>query len=229
MCCTAKSSVTSWWILAMMSLFLWYRNDRYDRVLSAFVFSLGMVQLIEYGVHNSANPDQAGRALFVVLWFQCFVLSLGTYLFIRSSINNHAPTLMEEISLGISRGSLLLFSLFFFAALCFSIIPGNNFSGTPGNSGYIEWMLNEKPLFGNWAWLYLAGIFLPLFLIFSYYSCTNIRMAVLIAYSIFSVVYAALNYNSRVFSSSWCYLSLGFAFVAFFMGIIPPETDAFSL
>ena len=72
-------------ILALMSLFLWYRNQRYDRALSVFIFTLAMVQLIEYGIHSGADPEQSGRALFITLWLQCLVLAIGVYIFINDN------------------------------------------------------------------------------------------------------------------------------------------------
>jgi hypothetical protein len=88
MSCTGKSSVTAFWILLMMSLFLWYRNERYDRTLSVFVFTLGIIQLIEYGVQSGANPNQSGRMLFITLWLQCLVLAIGIFIFITGSPNS---------------------------------------------------------------------------------------------------------------------------------------------
>lgn len=227
MCFTAKASVTSWWILAMMALFLWYRNEKYDRALSIFVFTLGLVQLLEYGIHSGTDPHQSGRALFITLWLQCLVLAIGVFIFIKESReqdNNRNPTTTENIVHTIAGWNLFLFGIVFVVSLVLSFTSGSTFSGAPGPSGHIEWHMNGGSLLGKWGWLYLVGIFVPLVLIFAYYMWADIEIAILIIYGILSAAYVMSNYPSDAFSSMWCYLSIGFAFLAFFLGIIPSDT-----
>lgn len=221
MCYTAKASIISWWILALMSLFLWYRNEKYDRALSVFIFTLGLVQLIEYGIHSGTDPNQSGRALFITLWLQCLVLAIGVFLFINGSVDTDNPTLTENIVHVISGWNLFLFAIVFVVALVLSFTSESTFSGAPGKSGHIEWYMNGGPLLGNWGWLYIVGVFVPLILIFGYYMWADIGIAILIMYGILSAAYVLSNYPTNAFSSMWCYLSVGFAFLAFFLGIIP--------
>lgn len=223
---TAKASITSWWILAMMSLFLWYRNEKYDRALSVFVFTLGLIQLIEYGIHSGADPDQSGRALYITLWLQCLVLAIGVFLFISDSVDPDNPTLTENIVHTIAGWNLFLFAIVFVVALILSFISDNTFSGAPGKSGHIEWYMNDGMILGNWGWLYIIGLFVPLILIFAYYMWADIAIAILILYGALSAVYVMTNYPPNAFSSMWCYLSLGFAFLAFFLGIIPSNSES---
>lgn len=228
MCFTAKASITSWWILAMMALFLWYRNEKYDRALSIFVFTLGLVQLLEYGIHSGTDPNQSGRALFITLWLQCLVLAIGVFIFINESRNrdvNHNHTTTENIVHTIAGWNLFLFAIVFVVSLVLSFTSGNTFSGAPGSSGHIEWYMNDGPLLGKWGWLYLVGILVPLLLIFAYYMWADIEIAILIIYGILSAAYVMSNYPPNAFSSMWCYLSIGFAFLAFFLGIIPCDTN----
>lgn len=225
MCMNAKASITSWWILALMSLFLWYRNYKYDRALSVFIFTLGLIQLIEYGIHCGADPQQSGRALFITLWLQCLVLAIGVFIFIktdRDSHTNHSTS--QNIIQIISGWNLFLFAIVFVVSLVLSFTANHNFSGAPGPSGHIEWYLNNKPLLGPWSILYIVGVFLPLFLIFAYYSWADIGIAILIIYSALSACYVMANYPPNAFSSMWCYLSIGFAFLAWFVGIFQSTT-----
>jgi hypothetical protein len=228
MCYTAKASVTAWWIMALMALFLWYRNEGYDRALSIFVFTLGLIQLIEYGIHSGANPQQSGRMLFITLWLQCLVLAIGVYIFINGLKDDHNPTMSENIIHTIAGWNMMLFSFIFVVALLFTFFSDNQFSGAPGSSGHIEWYLNDQPLMGKYGWLYIIGIFVPLILIFGFYSWANLGIAVLILYGILSAAYVISNYSSAAFSSMWCYLSVGFAFLAWFMGIIPASSSTCS-
>jgi len=109
----AKSSIVSWWILALMSLFLWYRNEKYDRALSVFIFTIGLVQLIEYGIHSGTDPTQSGRALFIILWLQCLVLAIGVFIFIKSSTDPDNPSITENVVNIIAGWNLFLFAIIF--------------------------------------------------------------------------------------------------------------------
>jgi hypothetical protein len=221
MCYTAKASITSWWILALMSLFLWYRNEKYDRALSIFVFTLGLLQLIEYGIHSGSDPHQSGRALFITLWLQCLVLAIGVFIFIDGVKDTNNPTMTENIVHTIAGWNLFLFAIIFVVALILSFTSGNTFSGAPGSSGHIEWYMNDGPLLGKWGWLYIIGIFVPLILIFAYYMWADIGIALLILYGALSASYVLVNYPPNAFSSMWCYLSVIFALLAWTVGIIP--------
>lgn len=222
MCFSAKASISSWWILALMSLFLWYRNEKYDRALSVFVFTLGLIQLIEYGIHSGSNPQQSGQALFITLWLQCLVLAIGVFLFISQSIEPDTISTTEKVVHIIAGWNLFLFAIIFVIALIMSFTAGWTFSGAPGSSGHIEWSLNNGNLLGKWGWLYLLGVFIPLILIFAFYLWADIGIAILILYGALSAAYVMTNFPSNAFSSMWCYLSIGFAFLAYFLGIIPP-------
>lgn len=219
MCYTAKASVTAWWILAMMSLFLWYRNEKYDRALAIFIFTLGIIQLIEYGIHSGADPDQSGRALFITLWLQCLVLTIGVFVFITSSRDPDNISTQENIIEIIAGWMLVLFVIIFIAAVILSYTL--DFSASPGSSGHIEWYMDGMPFFGKWGFLYLVGIFGPLILLFGFYDWSDPGIAVLIIYGLLSFGYVSGNYPSQAFTSMFCYLSVGFAFLAWWTRIIP--------
>ena len=129
MCETAKASITSWWILALMSLFLWYRNEKYDRALSVFVFTLGLVQLIEYGIHSGTDPHQSGRALYITLWLQCLVLAIGVFIFINSKKDPDNPSISENVINTIAGWNLFLFAIVFVVMLVLSFTSENVFFG----------------------------------------------------------------------------------------------------
>lgn len=204
-----------------MALFLWYRNEKYDRALAVFVFTLGLIQLIEYGIHSGTDPNQSGRALFITLWLQCLVLAIGVFIFINDARDTMNPTTTEKVVHTIAGWNLFLFAIVFVIALIMSFTSGASFSGAPGPSGHIEWYMNGGPLLGQWGWLYLIGIFVPLILIFAFYMWADIEIAILILYGALTATYVMANYSSNAFSSMWCYFTVGFAFLAWFLGIIP--------
>ena len=226
MCETAKASITSWWILALMSLFLWYRNEKYDRALSVFVFTLGLVQLIEYGIHSGTDPHQSGRALYITLWLQCLVLAIGVFIFINSKKDPDNPSISENVINTIAGWNLFLFAIVFVVMLVLSFTSENVFFGAHNPSGRIEWYKDGQQLLGAWGWLYLIGILIPLLLIFAYYMWADVGIAILILYGILSAIYVLANYPPASFNSMWCYLAVGFAFLAWFVGIIPSNNNS---
>lgn len=222
MCFTAKASVSAWWIMALIALFLWYRNENFDRALSIFVLTLGLIQLIEYGIHNNANGAQGGKALFITLWLQCLVLAIGVFIFIKVAVaNGSSGQKFLELLAGLN---LILFAVIFVLALIYTFFSSAQFTAVVGASGHIEWYRNGHALMGNVGILYLIGIFVPLFLIFWYYRFANIGIALLIIYGILSAAYVISTYPPEAFSSMWCYLAVGFAFLAWMIGIIPSST-----
>ena len=221
MCFTSKASVSGWWILAFMSLFLWYRNESYDRALAIFVFTLGLIQLIEYGIHSGADPSQSGRLLYITLWLQCLVLAIGVFVFIQCDKEHEEASTKNNLVHSIAGWNLLLFSIIFIVTLITSFTSGATFSGNVGSSGHIEWYQNGGSILGSYGWLYLIGIFLPLFLLFSYFAWADIGTAILILYGILSAVFVLSKYPPAAFTSLWCYLSVGAAFIMWMIGIIP--------
>lgn len=203
----------------MMSLFIWYRNERFDRALAIFVFALGLIQLIEYGVHSGVSPGQAGQALFLTLWLQCLVLSIGVFVFIKGARDPDETSTRENVVSLISGWNVVLFAVVFLAAVIYSFTA--NFSAAPGPSGHVEWYTNGGAFLGRWGWLYLVGVFGSLFLLFAFYNFADLSLAILILYGLLSFAYVARNFERQAFTSMWCYFSVGFAFLVWFLGIIP--------
>lgn len=228
MCTTAKESLSAWWILCFMTLFLWYRNNTYDRALSCFIFTLGLVQLIEYGIHSGADPSQSARALFLILWLQCLVLAIGVFLFIKSDTNpkkNDVVDVNDGAVLIISGWNLLLYAIIFIVGLGWSFYADeNNFdSKTNEDFGCVEWSMNGGSILGNWWILYIFGIFCPLILLFAHYQWSCMPLAILIGYGLLSAGYVANKYPPHALASMWCYLGIGFAFLAWYIGMIYPS------
>lgn len=226
----AKSSLSSWWILAMISLFLWYRNDKYDRALSVFIFTLGLIQLINYGICSGSDPLQSGQALFITLWLQCLVLAIGVFIFIKGSVPEDTISTRESIVTIISGWNVFLFSIIFVVMLILSFTW--NLSAGIQSNGSVEWKSTSdnstSSLLGKWTWLYLLGIFVPLFLIFTYYSWSDVGIAILILYGALSAGYILAEYPIDSFINTWCYFSIGFAFIAWLSGLFQNTSPSIS-
>lgn len=218
---SAKTSVTTWWILALMSLFLWYRNINYDRALSIFVFTLGLINLIEYGIYSGTDSSSSARAIYIILWIQCLVLSISAFILIQQDKDPDNPSITENIIHTISGWNLFLFAIIFVVCLVISFTSAGVFSATPSDTN-ISVSLNGGKLLGHWSWLYALGIFIPLFLLFGYYMWSDIGLALLILY-VFMVAIYVLNVSSSnsqtILTTTLQYLFVGFAFLSWFVGI----------
>jgi len=206
MCFSAKSSLIAFWILVVLAVLLWYRNQAYDRVLAAFVFALGLIQLIEYGIWSGASPSQAGKALFLTLWLQVLILAIGVFIYLKTAL---------------AGASLVLFAVVFLVALFYVFAGKANFSAAPGASGHIEWYRNGGFLLGNWGYLYLLGLFRPFVLLLAHYHWQNIGLMVLIAYGLLSIAYISYKYPPQAFGSAWCFVSIIFVFLIWIVNLVP--------
>ena len=167
-----KVSLIAWWIIAVMSLFLWYRNIAHDRVVAAFAFTLGLVQLISYGVANQINLSQADKLLFLTLWLQCFILSLGLYVYTRDNF------------------SMIMFIIFSVILLLAVIYVINN---------HDDFINRSESILGSFSFIYFLGIIIP-FIVLAFHQ-SNIGIYMLLLYIVvvgyyltFSLFNVALSY-----------------------------------
>lgn len=204
---TAKNAITSWWILAMISLFLWYRNITYDRTLSVFIFLLGIIELIEYGILCGTDPAQSKKTIFITLWLQCLVLAIGSFILLKNNPASEVPSTRMNIITQISAWNIFLFAIIFIVAVITTLM-----------SNPINFMSNT--ILGQWEWLYAIGILLPLFLIFGYLKWADIGIALIIIYIALALVYIKTYCTSLIIIN---YLIVGFAFISWIIGIIPEQ------
>lgn len=225
MCFSAKASFLAWCILSFMSLILWFRNKRYDRALAGFIFIIGLIQLVEYFIHiQSLDKNTAGKSLYLILWLQCLVLAGGVYLFIKGKGAATTGGGGSGVFTNIALGNLILFAFIFISAVVLAFTVYNySFSGAPGKSGHVEWYRDGKPLLGTSGIFYLFGIFFPLLLLFLYYAIVvkkfDLGMLLLILYGILSACYVWKTFPPQAFSSMWCFLAVGFAFLVWSLDI----------
>lgn len=215
---TAKISIVSWWIFALMSLFLWYRNLSYDRSVSIYFFILSLIQLIEYGVYSGGDPQQAGTALYIILWLQCLVLAIGVFVFIKSYDDIYQTT-TKNIIKTISSWYLIIYSAVFLIALVSMFASNNSYSINIRDDGNIEWMSNGSEILGNWNWLYIIGMIVPFILLFGFFGWADIGIACIILYIILSALYVGYFYNPYEFNSMWCYYALIIVFLVWIFGM----------
>lgn len=185
---------------------LWYRNNSYDRVISAFVFVLGMVQLIEYGIYNSMDENQGARLLFIVLWLQCLVLAVGVYM--------TQKTLASSLLLWV-------FIVIFAVAVIYSMF---SFDDTFFDGANIRsWFTDKSTSLGSLNWLYMLGIIIPFIILLSYTDWSSIVLWILVIYLIVAFIVLSMLRSSI---SIPCYIAIGFVFLAWIMGIFAEDRIA---
>jgi hypothetical protein len=219
MCYSAKSSLSAWIIISLISLMLWYRNEAYDRALAPFIFTLGLVQLIEYGIHSTMNPEHGAKLLFITLWLQCFIFALSVYV-LAGALSNEEQLWLTRVVSGIL---LAVFLIVFAASILYVLTTEDTFNASVGSTGHIEWnrgtTTGRTSLLGWWSVLYLLGIFAPLLILLAMWSWTDIGLWILLAYGVGSAFFVWWLFPPEAFSSMWCYLVVGFAFLAWMVGI----------
>lgn len=207
-----------------MAFFLWYRNVTYDRVLTVFIVTLGLVGLLEYGVHSGGNINQIGTVLFLLFWLQCVALAIGVSVILESRTDSH-DSKHQLFLLTIGRWLVFLYAVIFLLVLFFPI--SRPFLGAhlappvaytveshPGQP--LSWARDGQSMLGNWWLLYALGILGPWLLLVIALRCADLRSILLLAYLLGSAFYTYWYYGSAV--NVWCYLGTGFAFLAWFLG-----------
>lgn len=206
-----KSSMALFMVASFMALFLWYRNEEYDRYLSGFVFLVGLMELIEYGIYNGANSQQAAKMVYVDLWAQCLALSLGIYFFIQQNQTNSSTT--ENVISAIAFYNAIVFSIVFLVSVVYIITTDDIFKSVPTSDQRVQYFTNDKSMLESLQWFYILGIFLPLVLLFGFYFWSNFGVALLILYLGLTACYVLSHYSIESFNSVWSYLMVGFIFI----------------
>lgn len=228
----AKESVCNWWILALLALFLWYRNIRFDRVIALFIFTLGIIQLIEYAVYCGASGKQAGAALFVTLWLQILILAICVFVFVKNANNN--STEPHKLIESVAGFMLMIFSVVFVVVLLIALLDYGSFRVVEqwgiredgSKYTYTEWTHTDGEqranfLIGHFGWLYIVGLITPFLLLFAFFAWSNVTISALLLYGGLSAVYVLAYYPIGAFPSMWAYLGIGVGFLAWVIGLVP--------
>ena len=202
MCLTTKDSLLAFSILIIISVLLYIRNDKYDRIISYLFVVISGIQLIEYLYHaNIISSTTGGFMIFIDLWLQIAVLSIGIDWYFNTKL---------------TRIIAIFFSIVLIIALIYSF--NCEFEVTRA-SGHLEWFRqSSSSILGNFGLVYLAGLLIP-FLVIEYYSDWKDIGSWILLGSIFgSALVVRYKYPSIVFPSLWCYSAVAIIFVAWIVG-----------
>lgn len=196
-----RSSLLAWWLLLIIAVFLWYRNDKYDRTFSGIAVVVAMIQLIEYGVYNNMNPKQGGKMIYIVLWLISFIFALAVLVTIRTTY------------------SLIWFILvsivFLFAASYVFLSKKDDKFTIRKDDGYLIYKFEG-------AWLFIISIFMSLLLLMSRYDWKDIGLYLVFFYLLISAIIINHCLGWERFPSIWCYSFVGIVFIVWLSGMFYP-------
>jgi len=206
MCFDIQSSLLAWSLTYSISIYLYFRNQNFDRWNAVFIMTFSTIQLLEAGIWYSIGENKKTinetltKLILITLMLQPLAQSYMGYLYAQKFI-------------------LAVLSSIIAGVLIWSIIrivratPGQFITNT-GPRGHLIWSDSKSPNFlGGWwiALLYLIGLFVPLFFMSGGKGVALLMIGVVTA--IFSLMVA----SKEEFSSYWCYTTVIYAMVALFI------------
>ena len=189
----AKTCLVAWWVAAIISFLLWYRNYTYDRIIAAVVFILGLIQLVQYGCYSLMNPVVAGRITAVLIYLLVIVLLVGVLIY------TGATTLIIVTAVICFMLGLLLFDLYFKHRDFRTYTPyvegrvdlcGAPFSTYTGNG--VQWLSSDGgPMFNTLEiTLFIVAVVVAWLYLMSYYNWKDVGLYLIAIYIIIVAIYA---------------------------------------
>lgn len=202
----AKTCLIAWWVAAIISFLLWYRNYTYDRIIAAVVFILGLIQLVQYGCYSLMNPVVAGRITAILIYLLVIVLLIGVLIY------TGATTLIIITAVICFMFGLLLFDIYFnhrdFRTFTPSV-EGEADVRRPIVSTYtgngVQWLQGDGgPMFNIVEiTLFIVGVVIAWFYLMSYYNWKDVGLYLIAIYIIIVAIYAeALSHEKIEHSGS---------------------------
>jgi len=172
-------------------------------VLSALLFAVALIQLIEAMVHlHRVTVAQAGRWIYLTLWLQVMVLSVGVYWYLRTPV---------ALLLAVVYTGLFVWAL--------TQTSGNQvrFSVQRGPLGYLEWTqthtatatatgTGQQQLLGDtMGAVYVVGLFAPWLVLEQASGWRDRGLWTLMLVLALSAAAVRLVYPQTAFPTLWCY------------------------
>lgn len=191
MCFNAPSSLLAWGFANTIAIYLWKRNQRYDRWNAAFIFTFTLIQLLEAGIWSTSSK-----------YTNCILTALILVaLLAQPLVQNYMGWIYTK------RRELLRTTLIFGVLLIWGIIKASTekFKTYPGPQGHLIWG-DTHPL-SPFTGLYLLGLFVPLLFM-------GAPGYPLIGIGVITFAYSWIRTQGKEFSSLWCFTAILYALVA---------------
>jgi len=205
MCYSFESSIRSWFIALISSLFLLAisKNITQSIWISAFTLTFTQIQIIEALIwksieDNNTNLNNIVKYIPLLLWCQPFVQCLFGYINTKNQY-------------------LLYLSLIYLFIIFVEMQTDDKYSVDISKDNHLIWRRNRnnKSIFilgdyNVYPYLYLFGLFAPLFFINNNNILTKVG---LLGTAVISFMYS-LQYSKDEFNSMWCYTAVSYIIVA---------------
>ena len=216
MCFSTASSLTAWAIALVIAIFLYQRNENFDRWNAAFLATFTLIQLLEGGMwskgleptEKSQNTNEIlTKLILLALLLQPLVQSFAGW-------KTTGEPLLGWTSL------LFLLMLGYGIWRVFSAEKGDFFTNV-GKKGHLVW--NDKSTPNNFleGWLptiaYLVGLFLPLYFMTGSEGSSFAPGFWLFTVGVITAIYAMVVAGANEFSSMWCITSVIYGVFAIFV------------
>ena len=203
MCFNTTSSLTAWLFANTIAVYLFLRNQNYDRWNAIFIFTFTLIQLLEAGIWRNLDNywnSYLTATILIAILVQPLVQSYLGYKYTGAY-----PLLILTILLSI----ILVISIL---RIIFSNI--SHFITYVGKNGHLVWTDSTNPIFiGNNIILiiYLIGLLVPLLFMEQYKGWPLLIVAIITA------LWSWYNSKNNEFSSLWCYTAIIYSLVALFI------------
>lgn len=184
----AKSCISIWILLVILSLLFWYRLNEYDKIFAIYAIMLAVIMLILYGVHSSMDPLMAGR------------ITIGTILVFIAILIIMSYTCTGKKWIGV----VSLIVIFIVLFLLFIVVFGDYRID-------ISYENNDPPYWfapGYLSFIFpviFIGLLLPLIFILANENWAKVEIYIAIVFMIVSVSILFARYKNTQAISVWFY------------------------
>lgn len=211
MCFSTQSSFLAWTLSYSIAIYLYLRNQNYDRWNAAFIISFSSIQLIEAGIWSTIDESPSNINSLLTCMILLVLLSqplVQTYMGYKNVENASSKKTLYIAS--------ILFIILFGIGLYRVSKNGSSFSSTVGPNGHLIW---NDPSSSNSSFLgsgliislYLLGLFIPLLFMKEY------RGIPLLVIGLITFFYNLKYSGTNEFGSMWCFSAVAYSMVALFV------------
>ena len=205
MCLSAKYCILAWWIAVIISLLLWYRNNKYDRVISAVLFILGLIQLVNYGSHSAVDPKSSGKAIIILLIILLATIIISCYIYTHN-------TILMWMSISVSLISVVLIGIVLLGA-------GRYLSFVDKIGECPSWTQDGSPMLGGWIIVYIMIISFCWLVILHSYNYKDVGLYIIASFIIITGFWASRDTTAAGFGPKWTYLLIGIGLIVWLSGL----------
>lgn len=212
MCYSFEASLSAWILANSISIYLFYRNNNYDRWNAGFITAFSTIQLLEAGLwwnYNGQTNELLTKIILLILMLQPLVQTYLGYKYTQAEFLKY----LSFVYVGI-----MLWSLYRIG----SSSSGEFYSASNSQNHLVWHDTKAEREHGNFVggippmnWivpmLYLVGLFVPLLFTKEYRGLPLVMVGGATAlYSIFLA-------KGQEWGSLWCFYAIIYAIVAIFV------------